>query len=181
MKTKVNGFTLLEAMVSILLSSLLVSFTFSIYKNFNQYYFIYSGQTERLNNILHFKRTFNQDWNKALTITGKDKQINLSNNQKSITYQFLDSTIVRYGLIETTFDLIPKDLDLKTDETPAVVERIVTDIDAIVRVVNCPGWQNTIGGEREVQKSLRKALLKYQLHKDQVLFDRAYAYIKEYY
>lgn len=115
MKNKVNGFTLLEAMVSILLSSLLVSFTFSIYKNFNQYYFIYSGQTERLNNILHFKRTFNQDWNKALTITRKDKQINLSNNQKSITYQFLDSTIVRYGLIKTTFDLIPKDLDLKTE------------------------------------------------------------------
>lgn len=115
MKTKVNGFTLLEAMVSILLSSLLVSFTFSIYKNFNQYYFIYSGQTERLNNILHFKRTFNQDWNKALIITGKDKQINLSNNQKSITYQFLDSTIVRYELIETTFNLTPKDLDLKTE------------------------------------------------------------------
>lgn len=72
-------------------------------------------------------------------------------------------------------------LELKTDETPAVVERIVTDIDAIVRVVNFPGWQNTVGGEREVQKSLRKALLKYKLHKDQILFDRAYAYIKEYY
>ncbi|MFT6508320.1 MAG: type I restriction enzyme R subunit [Colwellia polaris] len=72
-------------------------------------------------------------------------------------------------------------LELKTDETPAVVERIVTDIDAIVRIVNFPGWQNTTGGEREVQKSLRKALLKYKLHKDQVLFDRAYGYIKEYY
>lgn len=72
-------------------------------------------------------------------------------------------------------------LELKNDETPAVVERIVTDIDAIVRIVNFPGWQNTTGGEREVQKSLRKALLKYKLHKDQILFDRAYAYIKEYY
>ncbi|MEI6896702.1 MAG: hypothetical protein V5786_04280 [Psychromonas sp.] len=72
-------------------------------------------------------------------------------------------------------------LDLKSEETPAVVERIVTDIDAIVRIVNFPGWQNTTGGEREVQKSLRKALLKYKLHKDQVLFDRAYGYIKEYY
>ncbi|WP_404400955.1 HsdR family type I site-specific deoxyribonuclease [Idiomarina seosinensis] len=72
-------------------------------------------------------------------------------------------------------------LELKNDQTPAVVERIVTDIDAIVRVVNFPGWQDTVGGEREVQKSLRKALLKYQLHKDQVLFDKAYAYIKEYY
>ncbi len=72
-------------------------------------------------------------------------------------------------------------LELKTDQTPAVVERIVTDIDTIVRVVSFPGWQKTSSGEREVQKSLRKALLKYQLHKDQVLFDRAYAYIKEYY
>lgn len=72
-------------------------------------------------------------------------------------------------------------LELKTDQTPAVVERIVTDIDAIVRIVRFPGWQNTVSGEREVQKSLRKALLKYSLHKDQDLFDRAYAYIKEYY
>lgn len=72
-------------------------------------------------------------------------------------------------------------LELKTDQTPAVVERIVTDIDAIVRVVRFPGWQITASGEREVQKSLRKALLKYSLHKDQGLFDRAYAYIKEYY
>ncbi|CAH0990039.1 hypothetical protein SIN8267_00122 [Sinobacterium norvegicum] len=72
-------------------------------------------------------------------------------------------------------------LELKTDQTPAVVERIVEDIDAIVRVVRFPGWQDTSGGEREVQKSLRKALMKYKLHKDQVLFDQAYAYIKEYY
>ena len=69
----------------------------------------------------------------------------------------------------------------KSDETPAVVERIVTDIDAIVRIVRFPGWQDTTGGEREVQKSLRKTLLKYKLHTDQALFDQAYAYIKEYY
>lgn len=72
-------------------------------------------------------------------------------------------------------------LELKTDQTPAVVERIVADIDAIVRVVRFPGWQNSVAGEREVQKSLRKALLKYKLHTDQALFERAYAYIKEYY
>lgn len=72
-------------------------------------------------------------------------------------------------------------LELKTDQTPAVVERIVHDIDALVRIVSFPGWQQTSKGEREVQQALRKSLLKYKLHKDQVLFDRAYAYIKEYY
>jgi type I restriction enzyme R subunit len=72
-------------------------------------------------------------------------------------------------------------IELKTEETPAVVERIVNDIDAIVRVISFPGWQQSSAGEREVQQALRKSVLKYKLHKDQVLFERAYAYIKEYY
>lgn len=62
-----------------------------------------------------------------------------------------------------------------------MVKRIVEDIDAIVRVIRFPGSQDTTGGEREVQKCLRKALLKYKSHTDQVLFERAYAYFKEYY
>ena len=68
-----------------------------------------------------------------------------------------------------------------TDSTPAVVERIVGDIDSIVRAISFPGWQHSNQGEREVQQALRKSLLKYKLHKDQVLFSRAYSYIKEYY
>lgn len=72
-------------------------------------------------------------------------------------------------------------LELKTDKTPAIVERIVNDIDEIVRMVRFDGWQNSITGEREVQKSLRKTLLRYQLHKEEELFVKAYSYIKEYY
>ena len=72
-------------------------------------------------------------------------------------------------------------LQVRTDQTPAIVERIVNDIDEIVKVVRFPGWQSTAAGEREVKKALRKTLLKYNLHTDQDLFDRAYAYIKEYY
>ena len=72
-------------------------------------------------------------------------------------------------------------LELKTDQTPAVVARIVTDIDEIVKIVRFDGWQTTTSGEREVQRSLRKTLLKYKLHKDQDLFERAYAYVKQYY
>ncbi|MGJ8697220.1 MAG: type I restriction endonuclease subunit R [Verrucomicrobiaceae bacterium] len=72
-------------------------------------------------------------------------------------------------------------LTLKTDQTPAVVERIVNDIDEIVKIVRFDGWQDSGAGQKEVQKALRKSLLKYKLHKDQELFDRAYGYIKEYY
>ncbi len=72
-------------------------------------------------------------------------------------------------------------LESKTDATPAIVEKIVNDIDEIVKIVRFPGWQTTQAGEREVQKALRKTLLKYKLHKETELFNRCYAYIREYY
>jgi type I restriction enzyme R subunit len=50
-----------------------------------------------------------------------------------------------------------------------------------VKKVRFPDWQHTTQGERLVQKELRKTLLKYKLHTDQDLFDRSYAYIKQYY
>ncbi len=34
--------------------------------------------------------------------------------------------------------------ELKSEETPAVVERIVNDIDAIVKIVRYDGWQTTL-------------------------------------
>jgi type I restriction enzyme R subunit len=68
-----------------------------------------------------------------------------------------------------------------TDQTPAVVERIVNDIDQIVKLVRFDGGQDSTAGQKEMQKALRQSLLKYKLHKDQELFDRACGYIREYY
>jgi type I restriction enzyme R subunit len=72
-------------------------------------------------------------------------------------------------------------LEMKTDQTPAIVERIVSEIDEIVKFVRFDGWQASLTGERLVQKELRKTLLKFKLHKEEELFNRAYEYIKEYY
>ena len=69
----------------------------------------------------------------------------------------------------------------KNADTPIMVERVVADIDEIVRYVRFDGWQNTNAGEREVKMALRKTLFKYKLHQDQELFDRAYGYIRMYY
>ena len=71
--------------------------------------------------------------------------------------------------------------EVRDEDTPIVVERIVTKIDEIVRIVRFPGWQNTTAGEREVRKALRKTLFDFQLHQDKELFEKAYGYIKQYY
>jgi len=71
--------------------------------------------------------------------------------------------------------------EVKNEQTPIIVERVVNDIDEIVRYVRFDGWQNTHAGEREVKMALRKTLFKYRLHQDPELFDRAYGYIRQYY
>ena len=71
--------------------------------------------------------------------------------------------------------------EARNEKTPIMVERVVNDIDEIVRYVRFDGWQNTHAGEREVKMALRKTLFKYKLHQDQELFDRAYEYITRYY
>ncbi len=71
--------------------------------------------------------------------------------------------------------------EVKSKNTHVIVERIVDGIDGIVRQVRFDGWQTTTQGEREVQQALRRSLLKYKLHTDQELFDKAYGYIRQYY
>jgi len=72
-------------------------------------------------------------------------------------------------------------LECKVDTTPLIIEKIVNDIDEVVKVTRFDGWQWTNAGEREIRKALRKTLLKYKLHKEDELFNRAYGYIREHY
>ena len=70
---------------------------------------------------------------------------------------------------------------LKSDKTPVIVERIVNDIDEIVKIVRFDGWQDTASGKREVKKALRSVIaIKYKI-KDTEVFDKAYSYIEMYY
>ena len=70
---------------------------------------------------------------------------------------------------------------VKNSATPIIVERIVTDIDDIVKIVRFDGWQNTTAGRQEVKKALRSVVwVKYKI-KDKEVFDKAYNYIEQYY
>ena len=47
---------------------------------------------------------------------------------------------------------------VKNKNTPVIVERIVADIDSIVKIVRFDGWQSTTAGKQEVKKALRSVV-----------------------
>ncbi|CAM5229590.1 hypothetical protein STANM309S_06633 [Streptomyces tanashiensis] len=70
---------------------------------------------------------------------------------------------------------------LKGEETPIIAEKVVDEVDSVVRTVRFDGWQDTNEGDRLVQQALRKALsIKFKI-RDQEVFGKALGYIREYY
>ncbi|HQZ33272.1 MAG TPA: HsdR family type I site-specific deoxyribonuclease [Ilumatobacteraceae bacterium] len=81
----------------------------------------------------------------------------------------------RLGALTQIFD------EFAPPDTPAMVGRVVADIDAIVKEVRFDGWAATQKGDRAVRRAVRSVLRKYQLHTHPELFDRAYEYIAVHY
>ena len=71
--------------------------------------------------------------------------------------------------------------NVRNEKTPVIVERIVNDIDGIVRIVRFPGWQNTSTGRKEVSRNLRDVIMRKYRIKDQDVFNKAYSYVEQYY
>lgn len=71
--------------------------------------------------------------------------------------------------------------NVKNDNTPIIVERIVNDIDGIVKIVRFPGWQKTSTGKKEISKNLRDVIMRKYRIKDQEVFAKAYCYVEQYY
>lgn len=67
------------------------------------------------------------------------------------------------------------------EQTPALIENVVEQIDAIVRPVRGTGWQTSQPGDREVRRQLRLVLANNGLTAVGELYNRAYAYIAEHY
>ena len=70
---------------------------------------------------------------------------------------------------------------VRANSTPVIVERLVNDIDAIVKIVRFPGWKDTSEGRKTVTRTLREVIMvKYKI-RDKEMFSKAYGYVEQYY
>ena len=71
--------------------------------------------------------------------------------------------------------------EVKNSRTPVIVERIVSDIDNIVRLIRFPGWQKTDTGVADIQREILKIVWVQYKIRDKEIVDRAYEYVAQYY
>ncbi|EMY34067.1 HsdR family type I site-specific deoxyribonuclease [Arthrobacter crystallopoietes BAB-32] len=71
--------------------------------------------------------------------------------------------------------------EYKPDNTPVILEKVVRDIDAIVKEVRWDGWASMEHGDMEVRRAVLKVLRHYRLPLQGELFERAYDYVSTHY
>ncbi len=70
---------------------------------------------------------------------------------------------------------------VRTESTPVIVERLVNDIDGVVKIVRFPGWQNTSTGKQLISKTIKEIIgVKYKI-RDREVLSKAYGYVEQYY
>ena len=87
------------------------------------------------------------------------------------------SRVFRYRIKPINPPTAASDRIQRTDSPPLCFALLHGDNSLGARFCQFPFF----AGEREIKQALRKSLLKYRLHQDLELFDRAYTYIREYY
>lgn len=81
----------------------------------------------------------------------------------------------RIGALTTIFR------EAAPSKAPAMIERVVTDVDEIVRQAGYDGWAASEDGDKAVRRAIRVTLKEHQLHNERGLFDRAYSYVRSHY
>lgn len=70
---------------------------------------------------------------------------------------------------------------IRDDKTPVIVERIVFDIDNVVKYVRFDGWKNSTDGKKEVKLAMKDILVRTYKIRDKGIIERAYGYVEQYY
>lgn len=126
-RKKIEGFTLLEAMVSLLLTTLLVALAFGVYINFSKSYSIFDKSTTRLTELLQFKNALSSDWFKSDHPMGNEAYLDLLDEQKNelITYEINDDWIVRKSWVNDTFQISVKEMEFSyLNKQEEIIEKI---------------------------------------------------------
>jgi prepilin-type N-terminal cleavage/methylation domain-containing protein len=95
---KVNGFTLLEVLIVMILTSLVISLTYTYFNAFQHYIRKTIGMGEQETAILRLETLLIKDFDKASAVLFKQDSgiLVVKNNKTEIQYTISDSSAIRY-------------------------------------------------------------------------------------
>jgi len=127
-KQKIAAFTLLEAMVSLLLTTILVALSFGVYSNFTKGYIIFDNSTTRLTELLQFKNALSSDWFNADFPKGNAAYFELYDEKQQllVSYEISEQQVIRYSVVNDTFAIAVKEMEFSyLDPQEEIIDEVL--------------------------------------------------------
>ena len=106
--TKIRAFTMLEALISLILTGIIIALSYSLFTIVNKQMALFEKENTEIINYNLFNTTLTLDMNQCNGFSFKNHQLTLKNYAKpNITYTFGDTVVTRTvdGLNSDTFQL----------------------------------------------------------------------------
>lgn len=103
--TRVNGFTLMELTVAMLISAIVVGITYSVYLIVIKSYHGFEARNQRVSTLIHFDHVLKRDFDKADIVLKDSAGVAMVKSGTTIKYAFYPEFILRESSKTDTFKL----------------------------------------------------------------------------
>jgi len=111
MKSKHTALSMLEALVTLILTSILVGLSFMVFVNFSKTFHYFENSTTNLLKVVQFKNRVVADWNKCKAPVFELSTLSLD----SVYYEFEEKHIIRKSTYSIdTFNFEKSEIQVKT-------------------------------------------------------------------
>jgi Tfp pilus assembly protein FimT len=117
-KHKVNAFTILELVITMMISAILIGLTFTIYGIVTRSYQSFSKKNDEVMVMLTLDRLLRSDFSKAEAVRRQGSKILIIAHRDTVCYAFESGFLIRTHGITDTFRVDHQQLDSKFEGRP---------------------------------------------------------------
>lgn len=124
MKNKLKGFTLMELLIVMVISSLVIMLSYQLISFFYEEYYSYRDINDRYYHWNKFEHEFSEDVFKADKVTMKSRSIILEMDGQETVYKFSNDQVVRFSDFEVVYPVSNTFFEVEFLESAKLVKSI---------------------------------------------------------
>jgi prepilin-type N-terminal cleavage/methylation domain-containing protein len=102
-KHRVKAFTIIEMTVAMLISAIVIAFTYTAYSILSKSYAMFVNKNRDMETIIQLDRLLRKDFSKAASIYRTENGLTLKDSSSMVSYEMNESGIIRKGIVPDTF------------------------------------------------------------------------------
>jgi prepilin-type N-terminal cleavage/methylation domain-containing protein len=100
---RVKAFTIIEMTVAMLISAMVIAFTYTAYSILSKSYSVFINKNRDMETVIQLDRLLRKDFSKAGAIYKTENGLTLKDSSNMVSYEINENGVIRKGIVTDTF------------------------------------------------------------------------------